>query len=130
MKRQVRALIYGCEQEFQDAVKALEAQADGLHPQLSCVRAKDYEELRTLLVEWDPCVVVVLEDGAAGMEGVYLVRNSSAAVPVFWFSDDRGFGMQSHRLECAYFSTKPVTTAKMRSALHQCAHMGIQLGTA
>ena len=87
----------------------------------------DGESLHTELVDWAPELVVVLTNGAAGMEGVYRVREYHPRVPVFWFSDDGDFAMQSYRLNCSYFGLKPVTEGKLRQALYRCAHVGIPL---
>lgn len=89
----------------------------------------DMEEFEKILATWFPTLVIVLADGAAGMESVYRSRQRRPSLPVLWFSDDREFGMQSYRLECAYFSTKPVTPEKLTCALRRCDHVGIPYTT-
>lgn len=74
-----------------------------------------------------PSLLIVLTDGAAGMEGVFLARRIAPELPVFWFSDDSQLGMQSHRLECTYFSTKPITVEKLSKALQHCTKTGVKL---
>jgi len=82
----------------------------------------------TALVDWEPTLMIALADGAEGMECAYRSRERRPCLPVFWFSDDREFGMQSYRLNCAYFSTKPITEDKLNHAIQRCQHLGIQLG--
>ena len=41
-------------------------------------------------------------------------------VPVLWFSDDNGFGVQSYRLGCAYFHKKPVSPQVLSAAIARC----------
>ncbi len=90
----------------------------------------DLEQFDSLLVEWGPSLLIVLADGASGMESVYRARQRLPDLPIFWFSDDTGFSMQSYRLECAYFSTKPATSEKIDRALRRCEHIGIPYATA
>lgn len=90
-----------------------------------CRHVSTHEELLLELLQWHPCLTVVLPNGPVGMEGVFAVRENHPPSSVFWFSDDIGFGMMSHRLECAYFSVKPVTREKLQRVFRRCAHVGI-----
>lgn len=65
-------------------------------------------------------LIVVLADGADGMEGVIAVKRSGSDMPVIWLSDDEGFAVQSYRLGCNYFHKKPITLEKLREALTKC----------
>lgn len=76
----------------------------------------DYELIHQSIIEDETDVAVVVENGAGGMEAVYRIKESGCDIPVFWFSDDRDFAVQSYRLGCAYFSTKPVTAEKFQKA--------------
>ncbi len=76
----------------------------------------DYENIHQSVIDGDADVAVIVENGAGGMEAVYRIRESGCNIPVFWFSDDRDFAVQSYRLGCAYFSTKPVTAEKFQKA--------------
>ena len=130
MNKRIRTLIFGdaCEcraaaQMLQDTPLLSELQHESCH-------LDDLEELEQHLAQWQPTLVVVLANGAKGMECVYRSRERRPNLPVFWFSDDQAFGVQSYRLECAYFSTKPVSTEKLHRAILRCQHMGIPYGTA
>lgn len=126
MSGRMRTLIYGDPAECENAqnlIQALLCDGTGL---LECRHVSCHEDLSLELMQWHPCLTVVLADGPAGMEGVYAVKDNYPRSSVFWFSNDRGFGMMSHRLECAYFSVKPVTEEKLQRALRRCDHVGIR----
>lgn len=129
MKQNVRTVLYGNDAECRAAgrmLSALEPLKDHNH---ECHYVDDLEDFEAALVDREPTLVIVLADGAAGMEYVYLSRMRRPNLPVFWFSDDHEFGMQSYRLDCAYFSTKPATPEKMHNAVNRCAHIGISITT-
>lgn len=125
MKPTVRTLLFGDPQECSAVGEAL-SDLDVIteHDHVYC-SVNDLEEFEEAMVQWEPSLMIVLADGAVGMESVYRSRQRRPNVPVFWFSDDREFGMQSYRMECAYFSTKPVTPEKISNAIHRCHHVGI-----
>lgn len=89
--------------------------------------ANKREELQKKLTAKKSKLVIVLSDGAAGMEGVYAVRDCDEQQPIFWFSDDIDFAMQSHRLECSYFAIKPLTEDKMFRAMQHCRWTGTKI---
>lgn len=129
MNRKMKTLVFGTAQECRaasDVVKTLSALSEYAHESF---HVDDLEELDKNLVDWEPTLLIVLADGAEGMEAVYRSRERRPNLPVFWFSDDRGFGMQSYRLNCAYFSTKPVTADKVNHAICRCNHIGIRYGS-
>lgn len=119
----IKTLLFGTPQECESTGQILQSTLVG-HC-LEYRHVNDMEEFEAALVEWEPSLTVVVADGAAGLESVFRSRNRRPCVPVFWFSDDREFGMQSYRLECAYFSTKPITKDKMSNAIARCDHVGI-----
>lgn len=126
MDRTIKTLLFGSEQECQAAAEVLAAldHLTGLpHDHRS---VDDLEELEILMADWTPTLLIVLANGARGMEGVYRARDRRPGLPVFWFSDDRDFGMQSYRLGCAYFATKPLTPDKIHHAIRRCDHVGIR----
>lgn len=130
MKPKVRTILYGDHAECRAAEELLRSLEDLTDHHHECCYSNDLEAFEAVLVDMEPTLVIVLADGAAGMECVYLARTRRPNLPVFWFSDDHEFGMQSYRLNCAYFSTKPATREKMRNAVHRCAHVGVSIATA
>ena len=130
MQKKVRALLYGSEAECRTVEELIRAMDQLSHYQHEYCYAEEIEQFAQLLVTWEPTLVIVLADGAMGMESVYLSKARRPELPVFWFSDDANFGIHSHRLNCAYFSSKPVVTDKLSHAFHRCNHVGIRYGTA
>jgi len=125
MNRAVKVLVFGSVNEFHSAVQVLDDWAIASKHTCELSQVEDLEEFEIILTDWEPSVLVVLADGAKGMECVYRTKETRPNLPVFWFSDDEGFGIQSYRLNCAYFSTKPVTLDKIHHAIHRCNHCGI-----
>lgn len=128
MEQNVKILFYGNDNEIQsvgELFRKSEALSGSMQHHYS---VDDAEEFERVLIDWEPTLIVILFHGAKGMEGAYRARERRPCLPVFWFSDDRDFGMQSYRLNCAYFSTKPITLEKINSAIQRCRHVGIQVG--
>lgn len=128
MSKKVKALIFGEQHECRtvgEMIKAATLFGPHLHEAL---HVDDLEGLEEKLVDWEPSLVIVLADGAKGLECVFRTKECRPSLSVFWFSDDREFGMQSYRLNCAYFSTKPVTEEKLHHAIRRCDHIGIPYG--
>lgn len=65
-------------------------------------------------------LIIVLANGANGMEGVIAVKSVDRNKPVIWLSDDEGFGVQSYRLGCNYFHKKPIPVERLKDALIKC----------
>jgi DNA-binding NtrC family response regulator len=126
MKPKVKTLLFGCPQECETVGKILGTLTEIPEETYEYHHVQDVEEFERALATYMPSLVVVLADGAAGMESVYRSRQRRPSLPVLWFSNDREFGIQSYRLECAYFSTKPVTPEKIISALRRCTHVSIR----
>lgn len=80
-----------------------------------------YDIFLSDLSECTPHAIFILIDGAAGMEGVIAVRNLYPQCPVVWISNDKGFGIQSYRLGCAFFAEKPLTKKKIAIAFDRIA---------
>lgn len=129
MKQHVRAVAYGNAAECRALGEMLRT-AQLLPGHTHEYHAMDdLEEFEAALVDLEPTVAIVLADGEGGLECVRLSRTRRPNLPVFWFSDDHEYGMQSYRLDCAYFSTKPATPEKLRNAVSRCAHVGIRIAT-
>ena len=119
----VRILLFGEDNECQKAIQYLNELPEFTERKLKHRIVDDYDEFYKEVVDYVPHLTVVLADGAIGMEGVYRSRQALPQVPVFWFSDDWNFGNQSHRLNCAYFSGKPMSSDKFERAI-ECLKTG------
>ncbi|MBE6974978.1 MAG: response regulator [Ruminococcaceae bacterium] len=124
MRPYMKVLLFGSPGECENVAKLLADQRNG-QGEVAYEHTADLERFEQFMVTWMPSLIIVLADGASGLESVYRSRSRRPNLPVFWFSDDREFGMQSYRLDCAYFSTKPATREKINSALKRCNHIGI-----
>ena len=125
MRQTVKVLMYGDEAEC-CATSELLATVEHLgNHAIECRKLDDDEEFIAQLVRWEPSLIIVLADGAAGMECVTQAKMRRPEIPMFWFSDDRNFGMYAYRMNCAYFSLKPVDTEKLNNAFRRCEHVGI-----
>ena len=129
MSGRMKILIYGEEPECRETEQFVRAHPDLKGKPPECCYVTCHDDLLQSLLEWHPCLTIILRNGALGMEGVFAVRDNHPESVVFWFSDDHGFGMMSHRLDCEYFAVKPVTCEKLHRAFHRCAHVGVSFET-
>lgn len=124
----MRVMLYGEAAECQQAVDTFHSYLPLTERSAVCIQnANDREAFQKQIIEWDPNLIIVLADRANGMEVVYTAKETRSDIPVFWFSDDEGFGMQSYRLRCDYFAVKPITVEKLKKAFRRCAHIGIRI---
>ena len=86
-----------------------------------------FDEFYKQIVDVDPSLIIVLANGANGLECVYQAKKYDNNMAVFWFSDDRNFSIQSHRLECAYFAQKPLTAEKLKKAFYRYQSLGYSI---
>lgn len=123
MTETLKILLYGNSAECKSAENMIMFLPvfDGNPPEFKCT--DNWEGLESELVDFEPELVVILKNGAAGMEGVYLSKSRRPDAHTCWFSDDSDFGMQSHRLDCTYFSEKPVTEEKLHRAITRYTRM-------
>lgn len=73
----------------------------------------------TYAMQWDGPydAVVVMEDGARGMNFCMSIRGYSRDVPLLWISDQAEFEPQSRRMQADTFLVKPVTEYQLREAV-------------
>ncbi len=119
--------MFGETAECETAAEIMEALPELSGNTCEYFHLNDLEKLVEAIVDFEPTLLIVLANGAEGMECVYRARERSSELPVFWFSDDKAFAVQSYRFNCAYFTTKPVTSDKMSNAIKRCSHIGIQI---
>ena len=62
-------------------------------------------------------ILVVIEDGARGMNFCMSIRGYSRDGPLLWISDQAEFEPQSRRLQVDTFLVKPVTEYQLREAV-------------
>ena len=116
----MRLILYGTEADKNEFKRSITALPDWTYRKMQVTAYPDYDSFITGLSESPPDGIVVVMDGADGMEGVIAAKSLCEGVPVLWFSDDNGFGVQSYRLGCAYFHQKPVSPQILSAAIAKC----------
>ena len=109
----MRLILYGTETDRDEFMCSVTALPDLRYRKMQITGYLDYDSFITGLGESPP-------DGADGMEGVIAAKSVCKNVPVLWFSNDNGFGVQSYRLGCAYFHKKPVSPQVLSAAIARC----------
>ncbi len=125
MSSKLNIVLYGQEKECEEAISLLKKSNQTFDYSTSFTNKND--TLQQVLSVGKTKLVIVLADGADGMEAVYTAKSYETNLIVFWFSNDIGFAMQSHRLECAYFSVKPLTVEKLAKAFYHCKYIGLTI---
>ena len=77
----------------------------------------DWPELFAHVKEHDPDIVIVAQNGVAGLDTITSAKLLTGRI--IWFSD-LDFGVQAYRLCVAYFCQKPITYPKVERALTRC----------
>lgn len=116
----MRSAVYGTKTDREELLRLLSALPEQCYRKIWVTVYPDHDSFIAGLGESPPDIVMVMMDGADGMEGVIAARNICGDVPVLWFSDDGGFGAQSYRLGCAYFHQKPVSPQILSAAIAKC----------
>ncbi len=65
---------------------------------------------------------LIARRGADGMESVRAARLLKPSTSLIWLSDDNGFGTESFRIGCQYFSAEPITKKLLSNALSRCTN--------
>lgn len=116
----MRLSLFGTARDGEALAKAFADLPDCSYRNIRVTGFADYDSFIAGLGTNPPECVVVMRNGAVGMEGVIAAKNLLKDVPVIWFSDDNGFGVQSYRLGCAYFHEKPVSSRILSAAIAKC----------
>ena len=117
----MRLILYGTETDRDEFVCLLTALPERCYSKMQVIHYPDYDSFITGFGESPPDRIVIAMDGADGMEGVIAVKSVCKEIPVPWFLNDSGFGVQSYRLDCAYFHKKPVSPQiPLRQSLDAC----------
>ncbi len=114
----MKVLLCGEKSECENLCRLLQTLPLGVAESVS---VGDYEEIHRLIVDTQPSVAIVCDSGAKGMESVQRIKDS-ADIPIFWFSDDKGFAVHSYRLGCSYFGVKPILAEGLENAFAVVRH--------
>lgn len=113
----MNVIVYGTKDDHDACVSFMEALPELQYRQVIYTHTDNYDELIDILQLSECDMVMVLADGAEGMEGVMASKNLCPGSSVIWFTNDEGFGAQSHRLGCTFFAIKPITEQMISSAI-------------
>lgn len=116
----MKILHYGTEQDFLSVSNVLSHMPDCKDSIKEYAQQDNYDDFLNALTDHYYNLIIVTVDNALGMEGVIAAKNCHPELPLIWFSNDKGFGLQSYRLGCAYFGARPITADKMERALKRC----------
>ena len=116
----MRLILYGTEADKNEFMRSVAAVPNQCYRRMQVTGYPSYDSFIAGLGEGPPDCIVIAMDGADGMEGVIAAKSVCQHVPVLWFSDDNGFGVQSYRLGCAYFHKKPVSPQILSAAIARC----------
>jgi len=108
-------LIFATLAEFKFISEILKNTYDNIN----CIHAINSEDMLSEIAKKQIDIVIVSINGALGMEIAISVRNIDTEIPLVWFSNDIHFGPQAYRLDCDYFSGKPVTKSRLITAMHR-----------
>ncbi len=103
--------------------KLMHALQNGASP-LEYTVYDDYDQFISGFPQEESQAVIVARRGADGMESARNAKIMRPKVPLIWFSDDGGFGVESYRIGCAYFSAEAVTQVRLTAALARCQTAG------
>ncbi len=81
---------------------------------------KNYDDFLEHLSNTHCDIVIIAIDGAEGMESARAVKILKPLAPLIWLSDDNGFGPESYRVGCTYFSASPISDKTLTFALDRC----------
>lgn len=112
----MNVVVFATEQDYTNLKKTTEYVINSKEQVVNWTYANDYDEFRKILSDANQNLMVVMIDGARGMEACIGARKIRPNMPLFWFSNDDGFGPQSYRLNCTYFGIKPVMEQSIKMA--------------
>ena len=114
---ELNVVLYGHRNDFEHCVSCMDALPELQYRQIRYTHADDYDVFVRTLPQSDFDLVIILADGADGMEGVIAAKKLCPDTSVVWFSDDKGFLSASYRLDCIYFAQKPLTADILGTAM-------------
>ena len=114
-------IIYGEKKDCDTCISCLSDVPELQYRLVEYTYINDYDEFVLALDRggFQPDLVVVASDGAAGMEAVMASKRSRPDVAVVWMSNDGDFGAQSYRLGCTFFGVKPITKELIQNAIQK-----------
>ena len=113
----MKVLLFGSETECSLITEFLKCSS--IAKKLEYSQTDNSDELLNKLRLINPDIVIVSSDGAFGMERIIATRKLCPDTTLLWFSNDKDFGAQAYRLNCDYFSVKPITKQRIVSVVEK-----------
>ena len=113
-------LIYGLQQDYNAVMACIDGLPELQYRRIDCTHTESYDEFLHHLGAGQHEIVLVLTDGAEGMEGIIAAQTLRPEAKKIWISNDAGFAIQAHRMECAYFAVKPITEEIIAKGYRAC----------
>lgn len=117
----MRIIIYGSEKDYDNCVSCLEDVSQLQYRHIEYEHTSNYDKFVQTLDSTNDVydLVIVVQDGAEGMEAVMASKRVCPDTPVVWISDDAAFGIQSYRIGCTFFGVRPINKEMMADAIHK-----------
>ena len=115
----MKAVIYSNRNDHAELMSIICKMPEWCPPHCEFIHLDDYDDLRRSLAADRPDFIIVYFDGAHGMEACIGIKKITPSTPLIWFSNDRGFGPQSYRLDCTFFGIKPASEERLQSAFQK-----------
>ncbi len=106
---------------FEQLMAAL---SNTLKTPLDCYYYETYDDFIKGFPRDTSQAVIVARRGADGMECARNAKLMQPAIPLVWLSDDPGFGIESYRIGCAFFSAEAISEKLLSTALNKCHAKG------
>ena len=119
-------IIYGTYEDYRTVKEDMEILPEMQYRIINCEHAATYDDFLLLLRKKTPDMVMVLADGAEGMEGIIASQTICPRAVKIWITNDKGFGIQAYRMNCAYFAVKPITEDLISKAYRAYREAGNQ----
>ncbi len=119
----MKITFFAHSEELPHYEKLLRSLPEGISP-IEYTVYDDYDDFISGFPNEESQAVIVARRGADGMECARSARVMKPNVPLIWLSDDRGFGVESYRIGCAYFSAAPITEQILSTVLARCGDGG------
>ncbi len=101
---------------FKDCISALSKAGSPFE----CKIYENYDDFISGFPQDNASAVIIARRGADGMESARNAKVMKPNTPLIWFSDDEGFGVESYRIGCTYFSAEAITEKLLSAALMRC----------
>jgi len=109
-------IIYGMYEDYNAFIDLIDVIPEMQYRRINCTHTENYDDFLNRLRSEKHDMIIVTADGAEGMEGVIASHTIRPETRRIWLSNDEGFAIQAHRMNCTYFAVKPITSETISKA--------------